>query len=63
MSLPDEEARALDEARTLLGALSSGQYKVTSVTALRKGARHVLRHFPLAAGERWLLAAHKEIGA
>jgi hypothetical protein len=53
MSLPREEARALDDAFQFLLDLSSGAEKrIPTVT--RERARRVARHFPLAAGERWL---------
>lgn len=54
MSMPDEEARALNDARTFLLHLGSGEYKVTSIRRLREDARTVLHHYPLAAGARWL---------
>lgn len=54
MSTRDEEARAIEAARTLLGQLSSGEYKVTSIRKLRADARQALRHFPLAASYRWM---------
>lgn len=54
MSLPDEEATALERARAFLLSLSSGEYRVDSIKALRADARGVVKHYPLAAGERWL---------
>lgn len=54
MSMPDEEARALDYAHDFLSHLGSGEYKVASIRQLRADARMVLRHYPLAAGQRWL---------
>lgn len=54
MSLPFEEARSLDAAFEFLCELSSGEYKVESIKKLRKDARTILRHYPLAAGPRWL---------
>lgn len=52
MSLPSEEARALDAAFQLLLDLSSGKEKRIP-SATRRRARDVARHYPLAAGERW----------
>ena len=59
MSLTTEEARALDRAADLLLKLSSGQYLFAkpgghAVTELRAEARSIMRHYPLAAGSRWL---------
>lgn len=53
MSLPSEEARALRLARELLGNLSSGAEKRIP-SATRQRARDALKHYPLAAEERWL---------
>ncbi len=53
MSLPSQEARALDAAFYFLLDLSSGKEKRTP-SATRQRAREVAKHFPLAAGERWL---------
>ena len=53
MSTRDEEARALDNVWEFLLQLSSGEYKVTTITQLRKDARRLVRHYPLAAGFRW----------
>lgn len=53
MSLPREEARSLDDAVEFLCDLSSGKEKRIP-SATRQRARNVLRHFPLAAGQRWL---------
>lgn len=54
MSLPEQEAHSLDRASDFLLRLGSGEYKVTSIRALRKEARDILKHYPLAAGSRWL---------
>lgn len=55
MSLPREEARALNETWEFLLGLSSGRIKVTgNVTELRRQARRLSKHYPLAAGPRWL---------
>jgi hypothetical protein len=58
MSLTTEEARALDRAADLLLKLSSGQYRFAkpghTVAELRGEARSIMRHYPLAAGSRWL---------
>lgn len=53
MSLPDEEARALDAAFQFLCDLSSGAEKRIP-SATRQRARDALRHFPLAVADRWL---------
>lgn len=53
MSLPTQEARALDEAIAFLLDLSSGAERRIP-TATRKRARDIAKHFPLAAGVRWL---------
>lgn len=53
MSRPDEEARALDAAFVFLCDLSGGAERRIP-PATRERARLVLRHFPLAAGLRWL---------
>lgn len=53
MSLPWEEARALNDAFQFLLDLSSGAEKrIPKVT--RERARRVVKHYPLAAGGRWL---------
>lgn len=54
MSTCDEEARALDDVWEFLLQLSSGEYKVTTITKLRADARRLVRHYPLAAGARWM---------
>lgn len=54
MSLPEQEARALDAVKDFMLALGNGQKKVTTITALRKEALSLMRHYPLAAGFRWL---------
>lgn len=46
MSLPDEEQWALRQARRFLRCLGSGEYKVTTITALRQDARRILKHYP-----------------
>lgn len=53
MSLPDQEARALDAAFAFLMDLAGGKEKRIPQTT-RQRAREVARHFPLAAGTRWL---------
>lgn len=53
MSTRDEEARALDEAWRFLLRLSSGEFPVRPVKALRAEARRIVKHYPLAAGLRW----------
>lgn len=53
MSLPQEEARALDEALQFLLDLSSGKEKRIPSTT-RERARRVLRHYPLAPSCGWL---------
>lgn len=53
MSLPREEARALEEARQFLLDLSSGAEKrIPTVT--RQRARRIVRHYPLAPSLGWL---------
>lgn len=54
MSTRAQEARALDDAWRFLLDLSSGNYRVESVTKLRTDARHLAKHYPLAAGARWM---------
>ena len=54
MSTPREEARALDDAWRFLLDLCSGEEKRIP-SATRDRARWVVRHYPLAAGERWLM--------
>lgn len=55
MSLPREEARSLDEVFEFLLELSSGRIKVNNnATELRRQARRLVKHYPLAAGARWL---------
>jgi hypothetical protein len=48
----------LDRAADLLLKLSSGQYRFAkpghTVAELRGEARSIMRHYPLAAGSRWL---------
>lgn len=53
MSLPTQEADALDAAFHFLLDLSSGKEKRIPA-ATRQRAREIARHFPLAASERWL---------
>lgn len=57
MSTNYEEARALERAYRLLVAIGNGEYKLGpnghSVTTLRKDALNAIRHYPLAAGDRW----------
>lgn len=53
MSTPEQEAAALDQAIQLLLDLSSGREKRIP-TATRKRARQIAKHYPLAAGLRWL---------
>ena len=52
MSTTDQEACALAAAWLLLLDISSGREKRIP-TATRQRARDVLRHYPLAARERW----------
>lgn len=60
MSLPREEARALDDAAQFLRELGSGRTKINNnATALRAEARRILKHYPLAAGSHWEAAAKK----
>lgn len=59
MSLPEQEARALESAKEFLYALGNGQYKITTITALRADARSFMKHFPLVVGPRWM-EAHGE---
>lgn len=54
MSMPDEEARSLKMAFEFLLDLSSGEEKRIP-SATRKRAREVVRHYPLAAGDKWLM--------
>ena len=54
MSLPDQEANSLDAAWHFLLALSSGEKSIHSITELRLEARQIAKHYPLAAGSRWL---------
>lgn len=54
MSLPDEEANSLDAAWRFLLQLSSGEHPARPITALRTEARRIAKHYPLAAGSRWL---------
>jgi hypothetical protein len=53
VSLPGEEAHALAEAFALLCDLSSGAEKRIP-SAARERARGILKHYPLAAEQRWL---------
>ena len=53
MSLPEQEARALDEAWQFLLDLSSGTEKRIP-SATRQRARDIARHYPLVAGDRWM---------
>lgn len=53
MSTTPEEARALERVRLFLLRLGSGAYRVDSITELRQDARNLVKHFPLAAGDRW----------
>lgn len=48
MSTQEQEARALKRAQVLLRDISSGKHPVRPITALRKEARDILRHYPLA---------------
>lgn len=53
--MPREEARALDEAIRFLLDLSSGKRPVNGhARELRAEARRIAKHFPMAAGHRWL---------
>lgn len=54
MSLPEQEARALQRARWLLSGIGSGLYKITTITQLRADARDVMKHYPLDAEGRWM---------
>lgn len=53
MSLPEQEARALDDVLQFVLDISSGAEKRIP-TATRQRARRVARHYPLAAGAQWL---------
>lgn len=59
MSLPREEANALDAAFQFLLDLSSGREKRIP-NATRKRARAVVKHYPLAAGQRWTKDGQRE---
>lgn len=55
MSLPEQEARALDDAQDFLLALGSGQLKIDgNIKAIRAEARRIMRHYPLGPGAGWL---------
>lgn len=54
MSLPDEEARSLEAVRDFMLRICSGEHPLRPVTRVREEARQLMRHYPLAAGERWL---------
>lgn len=54
MSTPDQEARALERARVLLLALSSGEHPARPIRDLRAEARDIAKHYPLLVGERWI---------
>ena len=56
MSLPEQEARALEAAEQFLRDLSSGAETLASRKEVRQKARDILRHYPLAPGMRWLAA-------
>lgn len=60
MSLPEQEARALLRAQQFLLALSSGEHPARPIRDLRNEARDIARHYPLAAGTRWLNRENKE---
>lgn len=47
MSLPDEEQRALRDARSFLLRLGSGEFPARPVSAVRAEARRVMWHYPL----------------
>jgi hypothetical protein len=53
VSLPDEEARALEIARQLLLDLTSGREKRIP-SATRKRASQALRHYPVSPELTWL---------
>ena len=55
MSLPREEARALQAAEKLLLDLGNGTEKRIPI-ATRQRARDAMRHFPINAAGRWLKA-------
>lgn len=55
MSLPDQEARALDRAQQFLWDLGSGTQPINGhVREIRALARDISRHYPLAAGALWI---------
>ena len=60
MSQPDQEARALEEAFRFLFDLSGRQEKRIP-SATRQRARHILKHYPLAAEVRWLHVTVAEV--
>ena len=57
MSTPDQEARALAEAWRFLLDISSGREKRIPTTT-RQRALDIARHYPLAAGVRWIEGDH-----
>lgn len=54
MSLPEQEARALERAREFLLALSSGRHPARPIRDLRAEARDIAKHYPLDVGHRWM---------
>lgn len=58
MSMPRQEAHALQQAERLLLDLGNGTEKrIPTVT--RRRARDVMRHFPIDAAGRWLAAQNQ----
>lgn len=54
MSLPEEEARALDAVQDFMLRICSGEHPLRPITQVRAEARQLMRHYPLVAGQRWL---------
>lgn len=55
MSLPDQEARALNLVHDFMLRICSGDMKFEGhVNDIRKEARSIMKHYPLAAGIMWL---------
>lgn len=54
MSLPDQEARALDRAQRFLWDLGSGAQPINGhAREIRALARDIARHYPLTPGLMW----------
>lgn len=62
MSLPEQQARALERAREFLLALSSGRHPARPIRDLRAEARDIANHYPLAPAEVWLSKVSRNRG-